>query len=370
MNRHHRLRLEYESSVDFNQWNNKLLRTYWSICWIVSLGAIIIFALLILSNEYSVKFADMSYFEYVMRYIAVPFVLMAANISVATTVMKLLNQKKQHALQAFVCLTCSTIIAATVTFAHYTVSGIFMSFSFTCIISLVYVDHKPIMFASAISLLTYLAIVAFFLLDKAAAGEITHGVEEIITTIAFICSAVAIAVYIHDRKRILISDILEEKRKNKIDSLTNLLNHAAFYESLDEKLIELKNLANHSDPLSIIVWDIDNFKAVNDTYGHTAGDEIILKLVDAICKLTDGKGDAFRYGGEEFAFITRLRAVDAFEIAEAVRLEFEKSGVTVSCGICEYDLDIRMGKREFFASADEALYKAKKSGKNKTVVYV
>jgi len=205
------LKLKYENEVDFAQWSKKLLKTSWFICLFITIGAIGIFSALILNGEYEIKFTGMSYIRYAMIYIIIPFVLIAASILASQTALTFFGKKKQYAMQAFTCLLCLNCMAAIVTITHYTVGGIYMSFSFICFISLIYIDRKLVIFSAVISVLTYLAIVFLFLSGKSAAGEIKHGVEEIITTVIFICSSAAITVYILSRKEILISNVMQLK---------------------------------------------------------------------------------------------------------------------------------------------------------------
>jgi diguanylate cyclase (GGDEF)-like protein len=290
---------------------------------------------------------------------------------------RLAGRKKLFLLQSFLSIINITLSALILTTAHYMISGIFLIFIFPCIVSLIYIDRKPVYFAFIVSLLAYILVSVFFLYSKAATGEIIYGVMESITAIAFICVGMALALYILNLKKVLVESILDEKQKNKTDSLTRLLNHAAFYEQLDESIMEIIEKQEDAEPLSIIIWDLDNFKQVNDLYGHSIGDQVILAFVSAIKKVTDNRYQAYRYGGEEFALIIRKNAQETFTIAEDVRKEFEicskldcfPIGSTVSGGICEYNHKTLTGKREFFAAADEALYNAKKTGKNKSVVH-
>jgi diguanylate cyclase (GGDEF)-like protein len=372
-----RLVLEHESIIDFNVLNEKLIKVYWFLVAIVVATQIVDSKLLITSGEYVHRFGHFTYTEYIIDQIVIPGLLLVTNNVVSMIVTRLLGRKKQFVLQSFVSIINITLSGVILTMSHYMISGIFMIFIFPCIVSLIYVDRKPVFFAFVISLSAYIMTFVFFLSKKAAEGEIAKGVMEFVTTIAFICVSMALAIYILSLKKILIEHILDEKRKNKTDSLTRLLNHAAFYEQLDESIIDIKNNQEKAEPLSIIVWDLDNFKQVNDKFGHSTGDQVILAFVSAIKKITEGKCQAFRYGGEEFAFIARKNERETFELAEAVRKEFEicskldcfPDGTTVSGGICEYNRKKSVGKREFFAAADEALYDAKKSGKNKLIVY-
>ncbi|WIV17200.1 GGDEF domain-containing protein [Paenibacillus polygoni] len=169
---------------------------------------------------------------------------------------------------------------------------------------------------------------------------------------------------------LLINNTIME-RLSKTDALTDLYNHRTFQEYLD-------HLIEHCDtnkiPLQMAVIDIDNFKSINDTYGHAVGD-IILKRVAGILQqsLTSDEIIA-RYGGEEFAIIFPEKTLDqAFEICERAResiyllnhLEMENRRVTVSIGLSGYVHG--MDKSQFFREVDSLLYTAKKEGKNRTV---
>ncbi|MBD7970793.1 diguanylate cyclase [Paenibacillus sp. Sa2BVA9] len=169
---------------------------------------------------------------------------------------------------------------------------------------------------------------------------------------------------------LLINNTIME-RLSKTDALTNLYNHRTFQEYLDH-VIEL--CETNKMPLQIAIIDIDNFKSINDTYGHAVGD-IILKRVAGILQqsLTSNEIIA-RYGGEEFAILFPEKTLDqAFDICERAResicllnhMEMEDRRVTVSIGLSGYECG--MGKSRFFNEADSLLYQAKKEGKNKTV---
>ena len=150
------------------------------------------------------------------------------------------------------------------------------------------------------------------------------------------------------------------------DSMTMLLNHKHIYKRLDEEIERAKRIKY---PLSIIMLDIDDFKCVNDCFGHRAGDSIIIKVAQILvdtCRLTDIVG---RYGGEEFIVImpgTPLK--DAAFLAERIReaiesAEFDKGiAITISGGIKVLQED---SAEELIRSADKRLYKAKSNGKNR-----
>ena len=164
--------------------------------------------------------------------------------------------------------------------------------------------------------------------------------------------------------------------KSHTDSLTNLWNHGFFQSQLSE---ELKNSKDNNQPVSLIIIDIDNFKKLNDTYGHQNGD-LILKETAATLKDSSREMDyVCRYGGEEFSIILpQSNKEQAYLIAERLRqkiLQFEfsrfsspeKLKITVSIGIATFP-DDAANKEELIEKADKAMYIAKFSGKNQTSV--
>lgn len=159
------------------------------------------------------------------------------------------------------------------------------------------------------------------------------------------------------------------------DGLTGLYNHRYFQERLS---IEISKAERKKTELTLILCDIDFFKAFNDTYGHLEGDNILKKLAD---QLKEDFKDAIisRYGGEEFAVI--LPSIDkstTFKLAENFRKNVEKNfyrssstndmNVTISIGIASYPSDSK-DQRNLIHSSDLALYRAKETERNKTCVF-
>lgn len=160
-----------------------------------------------------------------------------------------------------------------------------------------------------------------------------------------------------------------------IDSLTNIANRRYFFERAE---LEFERALRYNKPLSALMLDIDNFKIINDTYGHAVGDQI-LKDVAAVCTRSLRKLDLLgRYGGEEFALLLpETNCVAAVEAAERLRRTIAaerfhiKQGalsLTVSIGVVE--LSPRVSSfRSLLDLADEALYQAKNNGRNQVVFY-
>ena len=121
---------------------------------------------------------------------------------------------------------------------------------------------------------------------------------------------------------------------------------------------------------NLIIFDIDNFKAINDTYGHMFGDEVIIKVAKEALKAIGKNDRIYRYGGEEFVIINTSKNIDdAINLGETIRknieaIKWEKDAkVTVSMGISNKAVNSEVT----FENADNNLYIAKKTGKNKVV---
>lgn len=154
------------------------------------------------------------------------------------------------------------------------------------------------------------------------------------------------------------------------DGLTKLYVHRYFQLLLDQ---EIHRSRRHNQPFSLVMMDIDNFKAFNDTYGHPLGNEILRNVARTIKKISRTVDIAARYGGEEFVLILpETDQLGALVAAEKIRRsvaemtiphEREKLQVTISLGVATF-LTHAADKDTLIKSADEALYVAKRKGKN------
>jgi diguanylate cyclase (GGDEF)-like protein/PAS domain S-box-containing protein len=159
------------------------------------------------------------------------------------------------------------------------------------------------------------------------------------------------------------------------DSLTGLYNQRYFYMILNN---EFERAKRYQTPLSLIVMDIDNFKTVNDEFGHLAGDDVLRSMSEICMKLLRQTDNMFRYGGEEFAIILPgTKQEEAFNVAERICSTIEqaviktKNGsvkITVSIGVSEYGENYSKPS-EFIESVDRTMYEAKKAGRNCVCVF-
>ncbi|MCX8045223.1 MAG: diguanylate cyclase [Desulfobacterota bacterium] len=169
--------------------------------------------------------------------------------------------------------------------------------------------------------------------------------------------------------------ILEEMTRK--DGLTDLFNRRYFQERIAE---EFSRARRYDFPMSFIMFDIDHFKEINDSYGHQAGDDVLRNLARILVNHIRDVDVPARYGGEEFSLIlphTTLK--NAVIFAERLREEVAKHPflfhekripVTISLGVAGIPDNNPSSCNELIRFADEALYRAKQAGRNRTVMYM
>lgn len=167
----------------------------------------------------------------------------------------------------------------------------------------------------------------------------------------------------------------EIKRRSITDGLTGLFNHKHFQERFAH---ELRRHLRSQQPLSLLLLDIDFFKKVNDTYGHPAGDKVLMHVAAVLRGTLRDIDIPARYGGEEFAAVlvetdTRMAAMTAErlrrELSDSViRVDGHEIRITASVGVASYPSDAAT-KDEIISRSDKALYHAKENGRNMVVTW-
>jgi len=161
------------------------------------------------------------------------------------------------------------------------------------------------------------------------------------------------------------------------DGLTGLYNHRYFLELLDR---EFSSALRRRAPLSLLVLDIDNFKLINDTYGHLAGDQLMREVAHALSAILRRTDVLARFGGDEFVIVLpNTNQAHAVEVAEKVRRRiasrdfrigaFGKIHTTISVGVAAYP-EAAQSRQELVERADRAAYYSKQTGRNRVSVYV
>ncbi|MBP1966343.1 GGDEF domain-containing protein [Paenibacillus aceris] len=254
--------------------------------------------------------------------------------------------------------------------------GSYELISIPIILSSVYFQKKHIIFAYSLGIASLTAL----LISQAYKGSLISPPEIIIAlTVLTATALVSFAIMTKGLSLIeqLKASVLREQdllirnvmidRLSKVDALTELFNHRSFQEHTDHLISHMP----YDAPLELALMDIDNFKKINDTYGHWVGD-VVLKTIGGLLKDMLGPDDmSFRYGGEEFAvlFVGKshsevLAVCEAFMqiIRETEIPEMPGQPLTMSIGLAPYNRNTM--KKAWFQQVDECLYIAKRNGKN------
>jgi len=213
---------------------------------------------------------------------------------------------------------------------------------------------------TAITALTVMAVIPF---TQTGFKAVDYGM---------IIDTILLSLALADRVRIAQEEKTLAEQEAKTDPLTRLPNRKAYYEITAK---EIGRSLRYGNSLSLLMLDIDHFKAINDTYGHAAGDEVLRSFAKIFQEELRENDFIFRIGGEEFVFLLPgTKQEDAAKFAERLRIRIESTrivfneyeiDVTVSIGVAEY----RQHERSIEPSetrADEALYRAKSAGRNRS----
>ncbi|WP_025025479.1 GGDEF domain-containing protein [Caldalkalibacillus mannanilyticus] len=353
----------YESSII--RWNRRIINNYWLILAI---------SIMVSTSNYFISEKPLA--EYVLNIVILPSVLLLSIILMAELINKYVNTKHS----SYYIIFCGSLIALVIIFAHSTVRGIESALLLPIFSACIFFRKKQVLFATGISSIFFLFFV-FWEPHFSQKFDPIHTISILaVILIAYVLSMMMIerasellnelSKSMQASQELMVSKILMEKM-SKTDALTNVNNHRAFQEYTDDLLQHSKNLTLH-----LLLIDIDNFKQVNDTYGHQVGDSILKFTAQTIKENIQDHDFLARYGGEEFVCILIDQSVEeALHTSKKIRRkifqigheELDHHSISVSIGLHTYAHT--MSKDKWFQGADEALYYAKKTGKNKVVHY-
>ena len=246
------------------------------------------------------------------------------------------------------------------------------AFIFPMILSAMFNDKKLLNASFFISVVILGCVGLAFWLDKNI--TITTAMNLFIlfgfALISYLCSYISINFSGQSYTTIKSQAEQNSKLKDDVmkDQMTGLYNHSVFIKQLDSLIGSISN----EEKLCLAMIDVDDFKHINDTYGHDCGDLVLIQIAKTLQKHCSATDTAYRYGGEEFAIIFRGKSADnVCAITEKILADvssydfpFTNKKITFSAGVAQH----RSGTRdELFESADQTLYVAKKSGKNRVI---
>jgi len=175
---------------------------------------------------------------------------------------------------------------------------------------------------------------------------------------------------LNDRMSNLRQDLVAAREEMKRDPLTDAYNRGGFDSAIGQSL-NMHFILNH--PVTLVMIDLDNFKQVNDTFGHAAGDEVLRGIGEALARAFIRKSDLVaRYGGDEFAVILNdtsaensVKLIERFlAYAQDVKIPYASEDMTISCSAGYTEIHESDSVESLINRADRALYKAKAEGRN------
>jgi diguanylate cyclase (GGDEF)-like protein len=352
--------------VTVGHWNRRIYNAYWIIAGLATLLA---------SVNLFLTQTERGFF--LRQYVLLPAGLMLTILLLAEGVRWWTGRYNDY-----VTILIANLLAAVIVFIHSSMPMLICTFFLPILVSGYFYRSRKVYFAYALSSVSYLIV---YMSEPRLHG--TSPAVDVFTALSVLVIVMLITLGIMRRGLELIEHLRQTKavkdellvqtalmeKLTKTDALTGLYNHMAFHEYLEEMIVQSERCGMK---LQAAVFDIDNFKSINDTYGHRTGDVVLARVAQTIRETLAPDDFVARYGGEEFVAIfldqeTEMvfQAVDRARarVAELELPELMGRTVTISVGLHEHRQGA--GKEELFVGADSALYVAKKTGKNRVVVY-
>lgn len=361
--------INYEKT--YKKWRKLLIKTNMIIILYVFLMEIIMFFVL---KHYNFIYTSRK--NYLVKYLLLPTLINVSCILVGSFVEK--KTPKNSGRINYIPVIELVVVCFVLSTFHHTYSVTRMTFCVPLLTTIIFADRKMvrrIFYLCALGTILSTIFGKYIVMDYNKSWEI---IETII--------AVTILTGTYQISKVLI--IFQQEKNNSIiqsykqqldmqimldkDQKTGLYNHTMFMNKLRECT---EKCIMGEQPFALAIIDIDNFKEVNDCFGHAKGDNVITKLSEIILNKCSNRQFPARFGGEEFAIIFDERSANnAFEVVEEIREEFSEyvfdfsnSNVTVSCGIATWKNPWKV--ENIFDNADRAMYLSKSTGKNKTSIY-
>ena len=309
---------------------------------------------------------ELSRAAYFMYYIIVPSGLEGIVLIASWLIpKKLLRSHSRNAASLYTIILITSFAGITVC-VHTSISMLSTILLLPMVLTPLYKNKFMTLLQAVLAVTVHIMNICYFTPNSRIIFEVTP-LTPVTDTIVFIGAILSTYIIL---ERVNEALVLNEER-SKRDSLTHLYNHENFYQELS---CYLSDYEQKGKSFAVIIADIDNFKKVNDTYGHAFGDEVIKQVALLFIANEKKGGFSARYGGEEFAMI--VPGTDPVSVAEKIRSDFATHDFETSEGIRHFTLSIGgaiydkkyKNASTFFEQADAALYKAKRNGKNQVVL--
>ncbi|MBC8081559.1 MAG: GGDEF domain-containing protein [Gorillibacterium sp.] len=355
----------YQGNEFVSSWNHKIRRLYWVLYLVLMVSSLAALPNVFRENPEMLR-------SFIRNHILIQNSFILALLILAEWINRL-RSKLQDYILLIIGSCYASIVVGSIPIPVY---GVQLVMILPILVSIFYFNYGKVIFSCAISLMSYLWTLAVISYDGVVYNQKSLGF-----TLILFCSFTALGIVnrglrmIKDEKRALLNEAkhrLQEHIMNETchkDALTGLNNHKSFQENIRLALND-----TYKRPLHLAMIDLDNFKSINDTFGHWAGDTVLHRIGALLLEFSEERILTSRYGGEEFAIIfTGLQTIEVFERLEKLRADVEQidlselSGSKISISVGCRQLMDNEDCNSLFMRADEALYQAKHGGKNRVV---
>lgn len=353
---------------DMQKWRKAMFAANLIFAAVIFMMEILLFAVLEIQN-----LQNQPLMEYLFQYLFLPTAFDLIILLVGYILMQI--RKEDATMQNAIPLVQMTLMCFVLSTIHHVFFVTFATFCFPVFISGIFGERKITRGITILSIvcLTIMQYVGPRINDVDVRFLFTSYLIAVAIVLCanVLCNLLMRYEYQKDRKlEMLYRSRMEIMDQLKYDQKTGLYGHTSFQTGL-KKLVDEAELRKRP---AVAVLDIDDFKKVNDTYGHVKGDMVILELARIMREACGDKYTAARFGGEEFAILFQNGTLDDYiRTVEMIRQEMERTPfdfrpepVTISAGVAIWKRG--WGTTEFFDRADEALYISKRQGKNRTTV--
>lgn len=351
----------------YDKWRDNLMKMM-----LVSVGILFVVEIVMYFFLSSGGFMEMTAGAYIIRYIWNPLVFNLSTWGISYELVR--RGHFSWRVKNYILLTCLALICFCVAYVHSFFVVTTCVFSLPIILSGIFADNRLTRYTLALCC-GFLLLSGLMPRYDITSRDGMFWYNMAITTV-YLCITSLFTGRINTFNTEMVRNLRESRRQIQnveqellLDHLTGLYNHTGFYQLLEA---QMRACQEKERPLSLVVIDIDNFKRVNDTYGHENGNIVLVNLAETLRDVCGGCSQICRYGGEEFALIFPDSGEgETYDIINEARLQFAASEyhfmknqkVTISCGIQQ--MSGEQLPRVLFEKADKAMYRAKRDGKNR-----
>lgn len=310
--------------------------------------------------------------EYFLKFLILPTIVNSLVICVGYIFLKMSSPKKLFV--NYIPVIQMSVLCVVVACTHNFFSVTQCIFSIPIFTTLIFNDKTM---TRRIALLNFIFLILTFICRKYSVSN-DYLLPEALVALSFTISVYIVCNilinYQEEKDMLVVKGYVHEIRMQQMlnkDQKTGLYGHTALFNTLKSKTSVDDGC---TETFSLAIIDVDDFKKVNDTYGHAVGDQIIIALAELMKKYCSDKHLPARFGGEEFAIIINEQEKDfCYDFIEKLRKDFElitseiiNRTVTISCGIATWTPVLTA--EELFNKADSAMYQSKTTGKNRTTI--